>query len=441
MLINQYFKIYSKLVEGHVNKLLSWGTAFLFGGMLAVMLYMFEDDIVLKGVPAVIFLLHLVAIFMNENQRESINLLFAFLKTTPIPSFTIIVFNFLCKLFSKDQIRFYFCSLFVLIAFKIPLSLIGLYFFRIFFLIMISQVIEYMVCVVKEKYFSRFLVPLLLLFILFLLGKKEPYFFSINLLLKNLIKLYDDIILLGFIILLVISPFFVNKLLNTKKTSIPTPIIKLSNIIAGVSSLVLFNKQLKNIIKTYIKIYIRDKFVLFKYLVITTLSIIYSWISYTFQGSEDKISSFYLTLMMNFYFFYEIRMLGLLYSNDLDDFFPILNRYKTISIDFIAGFLNILFSLLALAFYSILLKVDLSIMLTNLTISCVFYIISVYFKVRKSATKKGIIITSIKYIVLCLFIGLMLLELGIFFNILVLIILCIFTYYKIYREERTENTL
>lgn len=441
MLINQYFKIYSKLVEGHVNKLLSWGTAFFFGGILALVLYMFEDDIVLKGVPAVIFLLHIVAIFMNENQRESINLLFAFLKTTPIPPFTIVVFNFLCKLFSKDQIRFYFCSFFVLIAFKIPLSLIGLYFFRIFFLIMISQAIEYMVCVVKERYFFRFLVPILLLVILFLLGNKESYFFDINLLLNNLIKLYDDIILLGFIISLVISPFFASKMLTTKKSSIPISIIKLSNIIAGVSSLVLFNKQLKNIIKTYIKIYIRDKFVLFKYLAITTLSIIYSWVSYTFQGSEDKISSFYLILMMNFYFFYEIRMLGLLHSNELNELFPISNRYKIISIDFIAGCFNILFSSLALVFYSVLLKVDLSIVLTNLTISCVFYIISVYFKVRKSATKKEIIITSMKYIVLCLFIGLILLELGVFLGILTFTILCIFVYCKIYREERSENIL
>ncbi|WP_031405750.1 hypothetical protein [Geobacillus vulcani] len=436
MLIKQYFMIYTKLVEGHVNKLLSWGTAALFGGVLAVLLHMFQVDIVLKIVPLAIFLLHIISIFMNGNQRESIEALFVFLKKTPIHPFKIVILNGLCKLFNRDKMRFYFLNFIVLVIIQTPLLLMALYFFRILSLIFVSQVIEYISYLVKRRYFWRFLIPIIFLVVLFFTENEKPYFFNFHYyaVCFSQTRLYDSIILLSVAISLVAAPVFVNKLLIVKKPDLPIGIRRLSNVISRLSYIAVFNPQLQNIIKTSIKIYIRDQSVLLKYWTITVLSIVYSWGSYVVQGANDEISSFYLVFMMSCYFFYEVRMLGLFRSNSIVDHFPVPNQQKIMSDDFVAGCFNILFSWFALVVYCIFCEVHLSLMFTNMIISIFLYSISLYFKAQKSPTKKYVIFSSVKYIILSLFVGLILLRAGTLLSILALVVFGIFTYYKIYRE-------
>ncbi|WP_027410274.1 hypothetical protein [Anoxybacteroides tepidamans] len=436
MLIKQYFMIYTKLVEGHVNKLLSWGTAVLFGGIFAVLFYMFQVDIVLKAVPLAIFLLHIISIFMNGNQRESIEALFVFLQKTPIHPFKIVILNGLCKLFNQDKMRFYFFNFIVLVIFKVPALLIALYFFRILSLIFISQMVEYIVYIAKRRYFWHFLIPIIFLFFLLFLENEKPYFLNFHYYAAHFsqTRLYDSIILLSVAISLVAAPVFVNKLLIVKKPDLPIGIRRLSNVISRLSYIAVFNPQLQNIIKTSIKIYIRDQSVLLKYWTITVLSIVYSWGSYAVQGANDEISSFYLVFMMSCYFFYEVRMLRLFRSNSIADRFPVPNRQKTMSDDFVAGCLNILFSWFALVVYCIFFKIHLSVMLANMIISIFLYNISLYFKAQKSPAKKYVIFSYVKYIILSLFLGLILLHAGILLSILALVVFGIFTYYKIYRE-------
>ncbi len=441
MFFFNYRKIYSRFTDMDENKFWSFMTTTFFCVILASLLFFLKNDVlVLKIFPLFVFSLLIIEIFARDSNKNISSFLY-FLKSTPLSSIKITFYNYFSRLLCFEEVLLYIGTLILLTIYGISFNLIFLFIFRIALLIFLAQTLEYVIYFIKGKYVSQLVFPIILLCIVFMLNQNSniPGFLTEFI---NIFIYYYDYIFIGiFCLSIFIAPFIVKILINNQQIKIPVLIISFSNISSkSIRFILSFNKVLSKIVEINMKIYIRSSDVLFKYLIIITMSITYSSISYAFQGSDPNISNFNLTLMLSIYFFNQIRVGKVLETNNkFNDRFPISSYYKRLSIDIIECLFNITFVFLALSYHVFLFKIEFSNVFHNLFIYLIFYVICLNFNIKFNLTKKEKIYLSIKYSLICLFVGVILTQFSFSKMGLFLIFVLIWTYFKNYKHQRSVN--
>lgn len=432
MLFIKYNEIYKNITGEKFSLKFSLCTAVFFSFMLSILLFLLDDFSVLRFFPLIVFLINLIAIFIDESEKGNMVHLFSLLSITPIKKTKIMIYNYLCKFFSNDQLIFYLFLSIVLVIFKIKPNEFFAFYVRIFILLFIVQSIEYAYLVYKKRFVQQFIFPILILILSLFLSKGKHYFSVLSLFENNN---FDVIIVLAFVLSFIASPFIVEKLLVINKKNVPLSAILFSNYFSRIGKFLPCNSNVKVIIETQLKIYLRDSEILYKYMITISLVVAYSTIGHIIQAESGKYNLITMAYLIGIYFFSEIKIPLILEKRSLFQLMPITQEKERFIIDLCGFLLFMFFGILGLTYRALLLNLIFVDLYKSYLFLSFSFLISVHFKQDKERNDKlNNLKLFAKYGIINLLGVMFFVRLNMYILILLNSFILMFTYIRIYRK-------
>lgn len=317
-------------------------------------------------------------LIIDYSEDRGDKFLIEFFKYTPCKPFNLYIYHYIKKMWFSYE---------VILDIIIPLIL--------FFILKISFV-EIITCLVKIHIFT--LIVFFLQYLMFWLKKKKTMkitltlliitFFSINPIIKNLIypkikwifKDPNNLILITLLLIsLCLTSFIIESLLQNKKSGISNSWIKTTNNIANTVTFILPNYKLKIITNHIIKLTLRNKNLIYVYLLCICFLLVTRtmWNYFIHKNGFELLSTFAIVLSISV--FNKIKSHNHL-KNALNlSYLPIGERKKQL-IEDIVGLLNILLIWTVLIFdFSLTYQFTYTQILQCTMLTLCYYIISLGF--------------------------------------------------------------
>lgn len=422
MFLRTYSRLYAKMLGDSFSWLLTIGSAVVFSVIVSLSLLFVDAPLVLKVIPAILFFLNVIAIFMEDPSKGNMGQLFSFLKITPIPKWRIIGANYMCKTFGIDQLVLYGSLCVVFLCFQQEPFAVFMFFIRLFVLLFIAQTMEYAYVYYKEKFFYHFMLPVMLLIVSLVLSHSNRFDSQW---LSFLEQYYDVAVLLLFALAILVCPIVTNKLLVAKKSTVPLLIIQISNLTAKLSHISLMTSHRKRLVSYQLRAYVRNIHILSKYSLITSLTVVYSTISYLMQGNANHANNLMImAYIMSIYFFSEIKLHFLLEKHSLLRLFPVPAKVERRVIQSCGMLFVSFFGCIGLIYRYLLLDTSLSILLSSLLflLCCYFISACMHIKIPPSTKKERFKLIGI-YSVCCMVALVLFLRLDLLIGLLIVVLL------------------
>lgn len=268
-----YYRLHSRIVESENGNLYPWLFSLFSNMVFAFALYDNHDrNFVLKIVPLVLLFLSVVVVLVEKGSSK--RRIFDIMCTTPISVCTVSCLNIVCRVFSRDMLRWYILNIFVFITLGIPWELIGLYFCRIFILLSFIPLLEYMLILKATVRISH------VLFIAFFYFTLKRGYFTIP------DSHFDSFIFLIFPVSLVFHMLFVNKLLAVSYNSRGNS--NRGSKIYDILYVFLVEKVHSPTIRTIISLFFRDRNNLYDFIYMSLFIFCYTFYLYSNGGYRQE---------------------------------------------------------------------------------------------------------------------------------------------------------
>lgn len=317
-------------------------------------------------------------LIVDYSEDRGDKFLIEFFKYTPCKPFNIYIYHYIKKMWFSYE---------VILDIIIPL---------IFFFILKIPFMEVIICLIKIHTFT--LIVLFLQYLIFWLKKKKTMkitlilltitFFSINPIIKNLIYpkikfIFNNpnnlILLTSLVISLCLTNFIIESLLQNKKSGISNSWIKTTNTIANTLTFIFPNNKFKIIINYVIKLTLRNKNLIYVYLLCICFLLVTRtiWNYFTHKNGFELLSTCAIVLSISI--FNKIKSHNHL-KNALNlSYLPIGDRKKQL-IEDIIGLINVLLIWTVLIFdFSLTHKFTYAEIIQCTMLTLCYYIISLGF--------------------------------------------------------------
>jgi len=405
MNLQTYGQIYVRF-DRHERATLMTGlyTAVFFAGLLFAGLAFFKEH-----TQAVLSVFHLILLFLygivaliNDGKDSPLYRLVAFFRNTPVRAERIVFLTYLRKAWNMEQLLLYAGLTGVLLYHEAGMLDIALFLLQIQAIVMITQVMEYLVLLLKQKLVFQFLVQLLVVLLL-VIAFQTDFFRDAKQLIGMVEAGFLPIALLALAAgSLAAAVPLMNRLLAGTMPNVPRWIVFFSRLLSLSAHLLFFHPVLRSTVRILILRYLRDLEVLIKHLTLAVMMLVFSTISFLINETQGYELLLTLTWLLSLYFFAEVRLKRLLDRGSHLSFFPLPPRVEKIAVDLAGGLLFLFVCTLVLIFQSFSFHVPKLYILHSLCALVIFYLLSVAIEIPSELTSKRRLLLQVAYGALCL---------------------------------------
>ncbi len=380
-----YYRLYNRFVENESNKLYPWLFSLFLNIIFAFILCSYNKNIVLKIVPFTLFFLNIIVISIEKGDatKRFLNVVY----TTPISARTVSYLNIICRVFSRDMVRWYILNIVVFFSLDVPWELSVLYFGRTFALLSFVPLIEYMFI---SKVTVRISKILFIMFFYFTLGID---YFQIS---KDY---FDSFIFWGVPASFIFHMIFVDKLLavnyDGRKDS------DVSNRLHNILYVPFIRRVRDPIVRTIITLFFRDKKNLHDFTYMSLFVLCYALYLYKNDIYHLEFIIFYFVFVIHSFIHYQVKLKRRIGKvNRFLEFYDIKFCVIKKSLDYLVLFFNIKFTILFAIMYVFFMDFKWLFFIKIWIYSLLFSCFSVLMDVRKRRYT-----SFLKYVCCCLLIG------------------------------------
>ncbi len=319
-----YYRLYNRFIENENNKLYAWFFSLFLNIILALTLYKYDQNIVLKITPFILFSLHIVGVLTEKGDmtKRFLDLIY----TTSLSTYIVSCLNIICRIFSRDMIRFYILNIVAFLVLDVPLKLVLLYFFRIFSFLSFIPLLEYMfILKVTLRVYHILFIPI----VYFLLNMN---FFYIS------ASYFDAFVAFSAFLSLALHLFFVDKLLSIKYSN---------NMLDYTFLYIIFIKWVSApVTRTILILFLRDKKTFYEFVYMYLFLLSYALYLYKNNIYKLEFIVFYFIFLVHLFTYYEIKLRRKVRKVDLFvQFYHINEHVIEKSFNYLALLFNLKFTL------------------------------------------------------------------------------------------------
>lgn len=336
MTIKNYRILYHKYYKTR-NK--QWSYYLIINVLVSLILVFFitKDSVhlVFEVFSLIYLMMNITSVFTSvDSKYRSYSNLISFFKTTPVPSYELVINNFILRAFAFDTNMFYLMVAMISLLWHVSLIELLLLYARMLESIVIAQLIETVLFVTGKRLFYRTLIQSIAIFILFLvaqLHQKQTYYMFTAIFTKT----YNYDIFVGgvFLLSLVFLVPMTRSVLFDKTTNHSKKTELISSHLSKISKLVFFNPVLKTTVHVQLLRYIRDTEIQNKYTKLFIMAMAYSIFHIMLSNQFSLWTESWILAVM---FFSEFDITGVFESKLSLSFFPISKNIQKITQDSIS---------------------------------------------------------------------------------------------------------
>ncbi|EPZ39469.1 hypothetical protein C289_0451 [Anoxybacillus ayderensis] len=287
-----YYRLYNRFVENENNKLYAWFFSLFLNIIFALTLYKYDQNIVLKITPFILFSLHIVGALAEKGDmtKRFLDLIY----TTSISTYIVACLNIICKIFSRDMMRFYILNIVAFLVLDVPLKLVLLYFLRIFSFLSFIPLLEYMfILKVTLQVYHILFIPI----VYFLLNMNLFYIST---------GYFDAFIVFSAFLSLALHLFFVDRLLSVKYSN--NNILDLNSKLYTFLYIIFIKWVSAPVTRTILILFLRDKKTFYEFVYMYLFLLSYALYLYKNNIYSMEFIVFYFIFLVHLFTYYEIKL-------------------------------------------------------------------------------------------------------------------------------------